>query len=149
VSRIIRNEFEITETMNNAQFLDWWKSPHSAGFWALVLVLLLTGLYGWGMARYETKIQPDYPLYSSGDKDPVRVGRRARAGVDRTLGHGVQVVASVEAVGEAGQVALGVLGADVMVGAGERGLEVAQRRVDPAALAAPIAQRAPSATAQG
>ena len=36
----------------------------------------------------------------------------------------------IQAPGEAGEVALGVLGA-VMVGAGERGLDVAQRGVDP------------------
>ena len=59
------------------------------------------------------------------------MGRRACAGVGQTLGQGVQLVAAVEAPGEAGQVALGVLGADVMVGAGERGLDVAQGRVDP------------------
>src|SRR5687767_765683 len=44
----------------------------------------------------------------------------------------VQLIATVEAVGEAGEAALGVLGADVVVGAGDRGLDVAQRRVDPA-----------------
>ena len=69
---------------------------------------------------------PDYPFPSSGDDDPVRMRRRPCAGVGQALGQGVELVAAVEAPGEAGKVALGVLGADVMVGAGERGLDVAQ-----------------------
>ena len=46
---------------------------------------------------------------------------RAQA-LGQTFGQGIELVAAVEAPGEAGQVALGVLGADVMVGAGERRL---------------------------
>ena len=57
-----------------------------------------------------------------------------RAGVGQTFGQGIELVAAVEAPGEAGQVALGVLGADVMVGAGECRLDVAERGVDTAAL---------------
>ena len=74
---------------------------------------------------------PDYRRYSSGDDDPVRMGCCPRAGVDQTFGQGIELVAAVEAPGEAGQVALGVLGADVMVGAGECRLDVAERGVDP------------------
>ena len=83
---------------------------------------------------------PAYPLHSSGDDGPVRMRLRPGAGVGEVLGQAVELVAAVEAPGEAGKVALGVLGADVMAGAGERGLDVAQGRVHPAALAAPIAQ---------
>ena len=59
------------------------------------------------------------------------MGWRPGAGIGEPLGQGVQLVAAVEPPSEAGKVALGVLGADVMVGAGEGGLDVAQRRVDP------------------
>ena len=43
----------------------------------------------------------------------------------------VEDVAAIEAPSEAGEVALSMLGADVMIGAGERGLDVAERRIDP------------------
>src|SRR5687767_12729260 len=49
----------------------------------------------------------------------------------KPLDDAVQLIATIEAVGEAGQVTLGVLGADMVVGAGDRGLDVAQRRVHP------------------
>ena len=75
--------------------------------------------------------------------------RRSCTSIGEALGHGVELEAAVEAPSEAGKIALGVLGADVMVGAGERRLDVAERGVDPAALAAPVAKRAPAATAQG
>src|SRR5687767_9857878 len=52
-------------------------------------------------------------------------------GPDEALDDAVELEAAVEAVGEAGEVALGVLGADVVVGAGDRGLAVAQHRVHP------------------
>src|SRR6188508_2284803 len=52
-------------------------------------------------------------------------------GPGEALDDAVELEASVEAVGEAGEVRLGVLGADVMVGAGDRGLDVAQCRVHP------------------
>lgn len=74
---------------------------------------------------------------------------RLGAGIDEPLGQAIQLVATVEPAGEAGEVALDVLGTDVMVGSGERGLDVAERSVDPAALAAAVAKRASSWTAQG
>src|SRR6187431_3373105 len=52
-------------------------------------------------------------------------------GPGEALDDAVELETAVEAVGEAGEVRLGVLGADVMVGAGDRGLDVAQRRVHP------------------
>ena len=75
--------------------------------------------------------KPDYSLPSSGDDDPVGMRRCPCAGVGQALGQGVELEAAVEAPGEAGEVALGVLWADVMVGPGERGLDVAQRGVHP------------------
>src|SRR5687768_4220825 len=53
-------------------------------------------------------------------------------GPGEALDDAVELEASVEAVGEAGEVRLGVLGVDMVVGAGERGLDVAQGRVHPA-----------------
>ena len=47
------------------------------------------------------------------------------------LGHGVKGIASIETPSEASEVALGMFGADMMVGASERGLDVAERRVHP------------------
>lgn len=47
--------FEITRQSPAGQFIDWLDSAHSRSFWLLVGVLLLTGLYGWGMTRYETR----------------------------------------------------------------------------------------------
>ena len=73
----------------------------------------------------------DYPFHSSGDDDPVGMGCGPCAGIGQTLGQAVELVAAIEAPGEAGKIALGVLGADMVVGAGERGLDVAQRGVDP------------------
>ena len=95
--------------------------------WTAGLIMALQP--GWPIER--VKNRPDYPCYSSGDDDPVRMGCCPRAGVGQTFGQGIELVAAVEAPGEAGQVALGVLGADVMVGAGERRLDVAERGVDP------------------
>src|SRR5687767_1098936 len=48
-----------------------------------------------------------------------------------TLDDAVELEAAIEAVGEAGEIALGVLGADVVVRAGNGGLDVAQHRVHP------------------
>ena len=46
--------FEITKSKPKlGQFLDWSATPHSRSFWALVSVLVATGLYSWGIARYE------------------------------------------------------------------------------------------------
>jgi len=70
-------------------------------------------------------------------------------GPGEALDDAVELEAAIEAVGEAGEVGLRMLRADVVVGASERGFDVAQAGIDPAALAAPIAKRAPSATAQG
>ncbi len=42
---------------STGQFLDWWSSPYSPAAWALLVVLILMGLYGWAMAHFETKIQ--------------------------------------------------------------------------------------------
>ena len=39
---------------------------------------------------------PDYPCYSSGDDDPVRMGCCPRAGVGQTFGQGIELVAAVE-----------------------------------------------------
>src|SRR4028119_981921 len=47
------------------------------------------------------------------------------------LDDAVELGAPGEPVGEAGEVLLGVLGADVVVGAGDRGLDVAEGGVDP------------------
>src|SRR6476660_3316029 len=74
---------------------------------------------------------PDSPFHSSFDDDPVRMGRRSCAGVGQALGQGVELEAAVEAPSIAGKVALGVLGAEVVVGAGERGFDVAECRLDP------------------
>src|SRR4029453_4869172 len=52
-------------------------------------------------------------------------------GPGEALDDAVELVAAIEAVGEAGEIALGVLAADVVVGAGDRGLDVAQHRVHP------------------
>src|SRR6478672_696190 len=75
--------------------------------------------------------EPGYPFHSSFDDDPIRMGCRSCAGIGEPLGQGVELEAAVEAPGIAGEVALGLLGADVMVGAGERGLDVAECGVDP------------------
>jgi len=47
----------VAGTPSTGQFLDWWATPHSPSAWALLVVLVLMGLYGWGMAHFETKIQ--------------------------------------------------------------------------------------------
>lgn len=74
---------------------------------------------------------PDPPRESSSDDDPIGMRLGLGAGPGEALGDGVEIVASIETVSVAGQVALSVLGADVMIGAGERGLDVAEHRVDP------------------
>ena len=77
------------------------------------------------------KIGTDYPLFSSSDDEAVGLRLGVQRGPHQPLGHGVELKAAVEAPGEAGEVALGVLGADVVVGASERRLDVAERGVDP------------------
>jgi hypothetical protein len=48
--------FDITKPgPTGGQYLDWADSPHSWSFWALVGVLVLTGLYGWGVTKNETR----------------------------------------------------------------------------------------------
>jgi hypothetical protein len=49
--------FDIIRLMDNVAFLDWRGSPRSRYFWALIAVLLIMGLYGWGMARFETRVR--------------------------------------------------------------------------------------------
>ena len=49
----------------------------------------------------------------------------------KTLGDRVEIVAPIEAVGEAGEIALGMLWTDMMIGAGDRGFDIAEHRVDP------------------
>ena len=75
--------------------------------------------------------EPDYPFPSSCDDDPVGMRCGPCAGINEALGQGIQLVAAVEAPSEAGEVALGMLGADVMVSASDRGLDVAQGGIDP------------------
>ena len=49
--------FDITRvTGQGTQFLDWRASPHAVTFWGIVIVLLLMGTYGWGMAQFDTII---------------------------------------------------------------------------------------------
>jgi hypothetical protein len=47
--------FEITNQGPSGQFIDWPDSAHSRSFWLLFGVLLLMGLYGWRMTRFETR----------------------------------------------------------------------------------------------
>ena len=50
--------FQITRTdPQSGQYLDWVQTPHSWAFWGLVIVVVLIGLYGWGMARFDTRIR--------------------------------------------------------------------------------------------
>ena len=51
--------------------------------------------------------------------------------VNEARDHGVELVAPVVSPGEAGEVALGMIGAELAVGSGDRALDVAERRVDP------------------
>src|SRR3954471_23236006 len=66
------------------------------------------------------------------DDDPVGLGCGVDCGPGEALDDAVELETAIEAVGEAGQVGLGVLRADVVVGAGQRRLDVAERGVDPA-----------------
>lgn len=76
-------------------------------------------------------LESDYPESSSSDHHPVRPRLGLQPGPHQAFGHGVELVATVEAPGETGEVALRMLLADVVVGAGERRFDVAERRVDP------------------
>src|SRR4028119_1098543 len=62
---------------------------------------------------------------------PVGLRGGVGCGPGEALGDAVEPEAAVEAVGEAREVALRVLRADVAVGADERGLDVPQAGVDP------------------
>src|SRR5688572_26298011 len=59
------------------------------------------------------------------------MGRGADCGPGEALDDAVELIAPVEAIGEAGEIGRGMLGADVMVGAGQGRLDVAQQRVHP------------------
>ena len=85
----------------------------------------------YGVVRHFAQHHLRFPKRAYGGIWNGKLRRRPGAGVGEPLGHGVELVAAVEAPGEAGEVALGVLRADVMIGAGERRLDVAQSRVDP------------------
>ena len=50
--------FDITKTASGrGQYLDWWSSSRSRYFWALVAVLAVMGLYGWGVARLGVRVR--------------------------------------------------------------------------------------------
>jgi hypothetical protein len=49
--------FEITKTVNAIQVLVWEETLRSRSFWFLMVVLVLMGFYGWGAARYETRVR--------------------------------------------------------------------------------------------
>jgi hypothetical protein len=50
--------FEITKTDPKfGPYIDWLDTPHSRSFWALVAVAVLTGLYAWGIARFESRVR--------------------------------------------------------------------------------------------
>ena len=48
-----------------------------------------------------------------------------------TRDHGFELIAPVVAPGETGEVAPGVIGAELAIGPGDRALAVAERRIDP------------------
>jgi len=50
--------FEITKPLpNGGQYLDWRSFAHTYSFWLLAGVLLLMGLYSWGVERFDKKVQ--------------------------------------------------------------------------------------------
>lgn len=49
--------FEITKQGPSGQFIDWWASAHSRSFWGLVVVVVVVGVYGWGLTLYETRVR--------------------------------------------------------------------------------------------
>ena len=75
--------------------------------------------------------KPDPPRESSCDDDPVRMRFGVRASPGQSLGDTIQVVAPIEAISEACKIALGMFGADMMIGADDRSLDVAEHCVDP------------------
>jgi hypothetical protein len=80
-------------------------------------------LWPFGRLASPSKERPDHPCCSSGEDAPVGMGCRPCAGGGGALGERVALVAAGAAPGAAGKVAPGVLGAEVMAGAGERGLD--------------------------
>ena len=58
-------------------------------------------------------------------------GRGSDGTVDKARDQAGELEAAVEAPGEAGEIAAGMVGADAAIGAGDGGLDVAQRGVDP------------------
>ena len=78
-----------------------------------------------------TKTLPDPPRESSCNDDPVRMRFGVRASPGQSLGDAIQVVAPIEAISEAYKIALGMFGANMMIGAGDRRLDVAEHCVDP------------------
>jgi threonine/homoserine/homoserine lactone efflux protein len=46
-------------TVNETQRPHWSFSLHELSFWLLVLVVLLTGLYGWATARHDRRLRRD------------------------------------------------------------------------------------------
>jgi len=66
------------------------------------------------------------PRKSFAENDPVRLGCGVEGGVEEAFDDAVEVVAAVEAPGEAGEIGVGVFGADGVVGAGKGGLDVAE-----------------------
>ena len=68
--------FEITKPLpNGGQYLDWRSFGHTYSFWLLAGVLLLMGLYSWGVERFDKKVQR---ALSNAEKSLVRriCGRR-------------------------------------------------------------------------
>src|SRR5262245_45879170 len=65
------------------------------------------------------------------DNDPIRLRVGMDGGPGEALDDAVELEAAIEAVGEAGEVGLRMLRADVVVGTSERGLDVAQAGIDP------------------
>ena len=65
------------------------------------------------------------------DERSVWDGLGSCGAVNEARDHGVELVAPVVSPGEAGEVALGMIGAELAVGSGDRALDVAERRVDP------------------
>ena len=51
--------------------------------------------------------------------------------MDEARYHRLELITAVVAPGEAGEVASGVIGAELAIGPGDRALDVAERRIDP------------------
>ena len=81
--------------------------------------------------RSAHKRNPAYPWKSSGDEEAIGHGLGACGAMDETRDHGFELIAPVVALGETGEVAPGVIGAEVAIGPGDRALDVAEHRVHP------------------